>query len=219
VNGVHIEILIEDLSGRTSLEILLPKILRGRPHTYKIHAYKGIGRIPKGMKNPTDASKRILLDNLPKLLQGYGRTFRGYPKEYRAAVVLVCDLDRRSLTVFLGEFEAVLSKCSSRPDTRFCIAIEEGEAWFLGDLRAVRSAYPNRRDDVLKAYVNDSICGTWETLADAIYSGGSKALVAKGWQAVGAEKSRWAESISPKMDVDQNASPSFCRFRDEIRSF
>nr|VFJ49603.1 MAG: hypothetical protein BECKDK2373B_GA0170837_102525 [Candidatus Kentron sp. DK] len=35
--------------------------------------------------------------------------------------------------------------------------------------------------------------------------------------AVGAEKSRWAEKISPHMDVDKNRSPSFCYFRDRPR--
>jgi hypothetical protein len=88
----------------------------------------------------------------------------------------------------------------------------------LGDFAAVKSAYQNAKDDVLDSYENDSICGTWEVLADAVYAGGARALSRKGWQAVGAEKSRWAETISPRMDIEINASPSFCFFRDQIRS-
>ena len=38
---------------------------------------------------------------------------------------------------------------------------------------------------------------------------------AKGWQAVGAEKSQWAEKITPHMDVTNNASPSFDVFPDK----
>ena len=73
------------------------------------------------------------------------------------------------------------------------------------------------RREILDGYVNDSICGTWERLADAVYAGGAIALSKKGWQAVGAEKSRWAENISPVMDVDSNKSPSFQYFRNALR--
>jgi hypothetical protein len=89
----------------------------------------------------------------------------------------------------------------------------------LGDLRAVLAAYPKAVKAILESYKNDSICGTWEILADAIYPGGRKALVRNGWQAVGKEKSIWAESISRHMDVESNKSPSFCSFRDSMRNF
>ena len=55
-------------------------------------------------------------------------------------------------------------------------------------------------------------------LADAVYPGGSPALSAKGWQAVGAVKSKWAEEIASRMDIMNNASPSFCYFRDQLRA-
>lgn len=61
---MHLEILVEDRSGKKALEILVPKII-GSGHTFKIHCYKGIGRIPRNMKNPRDAKRRILLENLP----------------------------------------------------------------------------------------------------------------------------------------------------------
>ena len=92
---------------------------------------------------------------------------------------------------------------------RFCIAIEEGDAWLLGDLPAVRRAYPNARDEVLNSYINDSICGTWEVLADAVYRGGAKELSRNGWHVIGTEESRWAEAISTGMGVGNNASPGF----------
>ncbi len=86
----------------------------------------------------------------------------------------------------------------------------------LGDIHAIKTAYPKAKDAVLNAYVNDSIGGTWERLADAVYSGGSAALSAKGWQAVGAEKSQWAEKITPHMDIANNASPSFAWFKKNL---
>jgi len=56
-----------------------------------------------------------------------------------------------------------------------------------------------------------------QRLADAIFPGGSQALSVKGYQAIGTEKSTWAERITPHMDIDTNASPSFRYLRDKIR--
>lgn len=214
---MHFEILVEDQSGQKALDILVPRILSDG-HTHKIISYKGIGRIPQNLGRRADASKRILLDLLPKLLRGYGSTYANYPPDYRATVILVCDLDDKDREAFLNELRQILNACDPRPETRFCIAIEEGEAWFLGDIAAIKSAYPNAKDGVLTAYRNDSICGTWEVLANAVYKGGAQALAAQGWQKVGAEKSAWAERISPYMDVNNNNSPSFCYFRDQLRA-
>lgn len=213
---MHFEILVEDLSGKRALDILIPKIL-GNQHSFRIINYRGVGRIPKDLTNRTDAGKRFLLTQLPKLLQGYGNAFAGYLPSYSAAVIVVCDLDDKCLKAFRRELFAVLNACAPKPETRFCIAIEEGEAWLLGDIPAVKSAYPKAKEDLLNGYQNDAICGTWELLADAVYRGGSSALRKKGWQAVGREKSDWAENITPHMDVDANASPSFRYFRDKLR--
>ncbi|WP_193786170.1 hypothetical protein [Castellaniella defragrans] len=73
---MHIEFLVEDVSGEKLLEAVLPKLLgeQGDPHTWRTHSYKGIGRIPKHLKPGADASKRILLDRLPLALRGYGKT-------------------------------------------------------------------------------------------------------------------------------------------------
>jgi hypothetical protein len=213
---MHFEILVEDQSGKKALDYLVPKIIDSG-HTFNVHFYKGIGRIPPGLRGTTDPSKRILLDNLQRLLRGYGKTFKSYPADISAAVILVCDLDDKCMKAFRGELFTVLHHCKPRPKTAFCIAIEEGEAWLLGDLYAIKTAYPQAKDHILNSYLNDSICGTWEKLADAIYPGGSKMLSMKGRQEIGVAKSVWAEQIAPYMNVDNNNSPSFCYFRDKIR--
>jgi hypothetical protein len=214
---VHLEILVEDLSGKKALDILIPRLVDGGV-TFRVHPYKGIGHIPKNMRDSEDPSRRILLDNLPKLLKGYGRTFANYPSTTPAAVVLVCDLDDKPFDAFLRDLTGVLDACNPAPKTSFCLAIEEGEAWYLGDIPALKSAYPNAKNEVLESYLQDSICGTWETLANAVYTGGERALSMKGWQGIGAEKSRWAENISPRMNVEENNSPSFAFFRNTVRS-
>jgi hypothetical protein len=213
---VHLEILIEDMSGKKMLDVLMPKLIAAED-TFRIHPYKGIGHIPKNMKDTDKANCRILLDCLPKLLKGYGKTFAGYPPATPAAVVLVCDLDDKILEGFLADLKSILNACNPAPTTRFCIAIEEGEAWFLGDVPAIIASYPNANTEIVNSYDQDSICGTWERLADAVYQGGARALSAKGWQGVGAEKSKWAENITPEMDIENNKSPSFNFFRNTVR--
>ena len=213
---MHFDILVEDQSGKKALDILVPQIIGN--NTFIVHAYKGIGKIPKNMRDAKEASKRLLMENLPKLLKGYGKTYEKRPR-YPAAVFLVCDLDDKCLKEFLADLHNILNACTPKPETSFCVAIEEGEAWFLGDLAAVKSAYPKAVDSILDGYENDSICGTWETLADAVYHGGSVALSKKGWQTIGAEKSKWAENISPHMNVQNNLSPSFCYFRRKLQEY
>ena len=212
---MHFEILVEDQSGKKLLDEIVPKMI-GAEDSARVISYRGIGRLPKDLKPATDPRKRILLDQLPRLLRGYGQWFAG--SGYAATVIVVCDLDDRCLKAFRTELVEVLDACAPRPRARFCFAIEEGEAWLLGDLAAVRKAYPRARVAILDAYENDSICGTWEVLADAVYPGGASALSSKGRQAVGMEKSRWAESISPLMEIGSNRSPSFRYFRETVRS-
>ncbi len=213
---MHFEVLVEDRSGKAALDILIPKIVGDR-HTFRVIPYRGIGRIPQKLTTHADASKRQLLDQLPRLLRGYGRTFAQYAPNYRAAVILVCDLDNKCLKTFREELHAVLNECHPKPKTRFCIAIEEVEAWLLGDIPAIRAAYPGAVTNLLNRYENDSICGTWERLADVLYNGGSSELKNKGWQAVGREKSLWSKNITPRMDIDNNASPSFRYFQRKLR--
>jgi hypothetical protein len=91
------------------------------------------------------------------------------------------------------------------------------EAWLLGDPDAIVAAYPRAKRQVISAYCQDSVCGTWEVLADAVYPGGAKKLKEQGHQAIGLEKYRWAEQIGPHLDLDANQSPSFRKFVGGVR--
>jgi hypothetical protein len=213
---MHFEVLVEDQSGKRVLEILMPKIIGEIEYRPKIHYYKGIGHIPKNLTTASEVKHQMLLDDLPRRLKGYAKTFVTYPPDCPAAVIVVCDLDGRDKKSFLDELNAILQACDPRPVTRFCLAIEEGEAWFLGDIPAIKSVYPEAKNKILNKYVNDSICGTWEVMADAVYPGGCKSLKKKGGHAIGKEKSLWAEKIAPNMDVDRNLSPSFNHFKAQL---
>ncbi|MCL2726874.1 MAG: DUF4276 family protein [Bacteroidales bacterium] len=193
------------------MDILVPKLL-GNDITYRILPYRGIGRIPKGLRPQSDASKRILLDQLPKILRGYSHN------PHSGIIVIICDLDDKDKEQFLSELHGIKESCAPKLRIFFCLDIEEFEAWYLGDLAAIRKAYPRAKNTVLNNYVSDSICGTWELLADAVYKGGRKELVKKGWQAVGEQKSVWAKTISPHMIVEDNLSPSFKEMHLQLQS-
>jgi hypothetical protein len=208
---MHFEILVEDASGEILLKSLLPKILgeHGNPHTWKTHPYKGIGRVPKDLRGKTDPSKRILLDRLPKVLAGYGRSLQGSD----SAVVVVVDLDDRDCVVFKQELLQVLKRCHPKPRVLFRFAIEEMEAWLLGDRRAILREFPRAKTNILDSYLQDSICGTWETLANAVFPGAAHALKGQGWPRIGEEKCKWAAQIGRHLSLDRNASPSLRAFR------
>ena len=209
---MHIEFLVEDSSGERLLAQLLPQILgeQGAQHTWRLKAYKGIGRIPPGLTAKTDPAKRILLDQLPRVLQAYGKT-PGID-----AVVVVLDTDRRDCKEFLRELQALALGCKAAPRTLFRLAIEETEAWYLGDRAAVLRAYPRARCEVLDRYVQDSVCNTWELLADAVHVGGAAAVKKACWPLPAQLKHEWAEKIPPFMRLHHNASPSFGKLRDGL---
>jgi hypothetical protein len=213
----HFQILVEDSSGEALLEHIVPKII-GESGSFEIKHYKGIGRIPPGLKPGSDPKKRILLDQLPRLISGYGRIFSKYPPTYPAVLVIICDLDKRCLKEFRSSILQCIHKCENKPDTLLCLAVEEGEAWLLGDTEAILSAFPRARVDILNSYIPDSICGTWEVLANAIYSGGSKALSKFGYHVVGGKKHDWANAIGPLIDLERNKSPSLRYFARKLRS-
>jgi len=212
---MHIEFLVEDSSGATLLKVIIPKIIGefNDPHTWNIHEYKGLGnKIPKGLNPAIDAQKRILLDQLPKLFRGFGRT-PGVD-----AVIVVVDTDKRNCTEFLAELHELLEKCDPKPNnTLFRLAVEEIEAWYFGDNDAVLTAYPKAKKKVLESYISDSVCDTWEHLANAVHPKGAAAIKKAGWPSSGQLKHEWAEKISPHMNIDRNDSPSFRKFVEGLR--
>lgn len=200
---MHLEFLVEEPSAEAALLEFLPRLVAPSV-TFQIHAHQG---------------KKDLLDSLPGKLKGYRRWL---PADHR--VVVLIDLDRddcRKLKARLDKLaqEAKLTPRSSagqgvKPQVLNRIAIEELEAWFFGDVEALRAAYP-RVPSTLSAKSAfrdpDRIRGgTWERL--------EQVLQRAGYFKAGLAKIAAAREIAKHMQPDRNRSKSFCVFRDGIRA-
>ena len=211
---MRFEVLVEDKSGSITIDIVLGKILgkNGAEHCWTMRSFKGLGHIPRNLRGATNPRNQKILHNLPRLLRAYGKSL-----DDASSVIVVVDLDDRDCINAKQDLLSTLAPCHRCPRTLFRIAIEEMEAWLLGDRDAVTAAYPQADTQVLNTYAQDSICGTWEVLADAVHPGGAEDLKKKGYPAAGIAKCEWATKIAPHMVVERNRSPSFRAFVDGVR--
>ncbi len=211
---MHFQYLIEDQSGAVLIRLLMRKIVELYPDvTYDCKGFRGIGGFTK--KNTIKETKTgKLLNDLATYLRGFDRSFRNFP----AVIIVVLDSDDHDVEQFRSELEAVAIQNLITIDHVFCLAVEEIEAWLLGDRQALLSAYPQAKMQVLNTYVQDSICGTWEVLADAVYPGGTSKLSRDraSFVEIGKLKAEWAENIGIHMDLKSNESLSFNCFIHEI---
>lgn len=214
---MHFEFLVEGQCELTALSILMPKILGPykEPHTWKIHKHRGIGKFPVDPSQKTSPRDESLLHNLSSKLRAYGKEDR---KDL--VVVVLVDLDDRpNCRVFKQELVHQLDFCINKPNTLFRIAIEELDAWYLGDRKAIAQAYPNARFEVLNDYTQDCICGTWELFAKLVNDKEMQEILASNRRSTRLleAKVQWAKRVTPLMDIEQNLSPSFVVFRDGVR--
>lgn len=195
---MHVEFLVEESSAEAALSELLPKII-GPDATWKIHAHQG---------------KKDLLKKLPDRLRGYAKWL---PQE--CIVLVLIDRDRDDCHVLKQCLNqtASLSGLSTSRSTGVQvinrIAVEELESWFLGDIEALRAAFPRipATLDHKAAYRDpDAIQGgTWEAL--------QRVLRRAGYIDEGLAKIAAARTISKHMDPSRNQSKSFQVFRDALR--
>jgi hypothetical protein len=93
------------------------------------------------------------------------------------------------------------------------IAIEELEAWYFGDWRAVRAAYPkvprNAPQQASFRHPDDIAGGTWEAF--------ERVLQGAGYFGQGLRKVEAARTIAPHLVPRRNTSPSFRALRDALQ--
>ena len=124
-------------------------------------------------------------------------------------VVVVVDVDDDDCEDLLARLKKLRAHVGVAPLFITRLAIEEMEAWYLGDPAAMRRAFGTVRPSILSKYEQDSICGTWEMLM--------KVIAARV-----EDKVAWAARIGPELNVGeplekQNGSPSFRKFCRRVR--
>ena len=213
---MHFQFMVEDRSGAALVKAIMRKdVFQKFDFTYDCKYFRGLGGFtPKNTVKESKTGK--LLNDLATYLKGFNRSLAGLGKD--AAIFIILDNDTKDTTAFRKDLFDIATKNNISIDHVFCIAVEEMEAWLLGDEEAIKEAYPSARLNILQTYKQDSICGTWEKLADIIYKGGIRQMKkdCTSFVEIGKMKCEWAEKIGAYMVPEYNKSPSFRYFIQEI---
>ena len=197
---MRLHILVEGRAEEAFLKQWLPRFLP--EHSFIVIPHQGKGRLSANPKKKPDPKQRGLLDQLPAKLRGFGKSL----KTDTDRVVVLVDLDDQNCLDLKSRLKLLLAYCDPAPIVLFRIAIEETEAFFLGDPPAIKKAFRSAKVGKIKKYEQDSICGTWEFLRDVI-----------GAPSESEDKVSWAQAIGQHLTAEwrgrkANKSPSFRAF-------
>ncbi len=198
---MHIEFFLEEPSCEAAIQNIAPRILPAGD-SFNIHPHQG---------------KSDLLAKLPDRLRGYRYWL---PQDW--CIVVLLDADDQNCEELKADLEqyartaGLITPARRRPGSRIQvvnrIAVEELEAWFFGDVEALRAAYPRVSATLAKkARYRDP---------DAITGGTCEALERElqrhGYFPGGLRKITAAREISHQMDPARNRSRSFQVFREGL---
>ncbi len=186
----RIEILTEELSMQAVLEIILPKIVSSNwtlGQNYFIRAHEG---------------KNDLQKSIPKKI----KVFSHYHEP--AGVIIVHDQDSNDCKVLKSKLSDI---CSSNGECAVLIRIacRELESWFLGDMKAIQSAYP--RFKIEKFIRKDKFRNP-----DNLNAAEELKIILPEFQKIASAR---AISEHLALHTDENKSESFKQFVTGITSF
>jgi hypothetical protein len=195
-----LELLVEEPSMEAFLRAMLPRILP-QGCAFQIHPFQG---------------KDDLLGKLESRLRGYAAWL---PEDWR--IVVVVDRDDEDCHALKQRLEAIAVSAGLRTRSQAGarawqlvnrIAIEELEAWYFGDWKAVRSAYPRVSQAVIRRKglrTPDAIPGgTWEAF--------ERILKKYGYFKTGLRKVEAARAIGAHLDPSRSGSHSFLKFYEAV---
>lgn len=215
---MYFQFLIEDKSTEILVNHVMNKLKNQYPENdifWDMKSFSGIGHLKK-KGNALQQKTGKLLNNLPMYMRGIGKALQ---KMQGAALIVVLDNDKRDIQQFRQDLENMAVSNMILCDYAFCVAIKEMEAWLLGDIEAIKAAYPNAKIQHIKKYEQDAICDTWEILADMVYPQGLSKLRKKAGDAyteIAKAKCEWADRIGGYLHLHENNSPNYQYFIDEL---
>lgn len=197
---IHLEVLVEERSAEPVVRRIANDVFPAGA-TVEVRVFDG---------------KQDLLACLDERLRGY----RNWGLDGLRVLVLI-DRDDDDCQGLKQRLEAAahgagLTTRSTAVDGWFhvCnrIAIEELEAWFLGDEAALQAEFPRLASFANKQRFRDpdAVPGAWEAL--------EKLLQLRGYYRSGLRKVDLATRIAPHLHLDNNRSASFNAFVGGVRS-
>ena len=200
---MHIEFLLEERSTEEALKCILPKILSGNVG-YSLHVFGG---------------KDNLLKELPKRLKGYRRWI---PNDWR--IIVLIDEDRKDCLQMKERLEkaareaGLRTKSSTTSEGNFQVvnrlAVEELEAWFFGDVEALRKAYPK----VSKTLQYQARYRDPDAVPGGTYEALERLLVRARYYTGKLPKVTVAQNIAQHMEPNRNRSKSFQVFLEGLKA-
>jgi hypothetical protein len=188
----HYEFLVEEPSMEAFLRAWMPRHLPGGV-SFDVKVFQG---------------KPDLLGKLEPRLRGYCARL---PSDWRLVVIVDRDDDDCAALKHIMERICTDAGLQTRRAQRdawraaTCIAIEELEAWYFGDWKAVVEAYPNVSAQIARQAryrAPDAIAhGTWEAF--------ERVLQRYGYHKGALQKVRAAREIGALVEAERNRSPSF----------
>lgn len=181
--------LVEGPSEKEFLEPWAKRFLKG--HVLKAYPHEGKGKLRKGSVNP---KQRGLLDQLPAKLRALGKSLD--PSQER--VLVLVDADDDNIVALEGLLEQLTETLQPAPVVLYRFAVEELEAFYLADQKALRTAFPDFNSRLARNYVPDSVVGTWELFGEIIGDDGGN-------------KVAWAKAMAKVLTIraEESRSPSF----------
>ena len=211
---MRIEVLSEDRSGGAMIEKIIPKMLSfdTRQIDFAVRPHRGLGEWPDNNTSHPKKNATGLLELLPAKLRAYDKVYAST----RTLVIVIMDTDKNDPDEIRSRIKDMCRKNGPNLKTVIGLCTEETEAWLMGDVDAIKQAYPDADMQVMDEYVQDSICGTWEVLCRVLLKEKAGRAIRIGYPAIGQLKSEWSGRISKYMDPAKNKSPSYNRFKKDF---
>jgi hypothetical protein len=200
---VTLHVLVEGTTEREFFEGWLPRKTGTRD--FAIHAHQGKGKLPADAASAPNPLHRGLLDQLPAKLRGFAEAL----DPDQDSVLIVVDRDADDCQQLATEIRNLVTSMAPGLRVEVRVSIEELEAYYLGDLKGVKTAFPGADLTRARSVDPDSVTDAWEFFGEIVGDDGG-------------HKAEWARAMGRAVTTaeSQSRSASFralCRALGRLR--